>query len=496
MPKRSPAAWLFAVALLLLMTAVVDRWRPSFDGGIYIALGRSLASGEGYRYLSHGYSKFPPGLPLLLAGLELLGGRSFFLMRAAMAVFAALAISLAYLLLREALPRSLAFAIAIVTLFNAPLWRESTEILSDLPFMATVFGTLLLLAKEARSPSGGKALAIAVLLLLAFLFRTAALPLLPLVLVVGLVRPYGPTLLRRLLVVLPSLVFLAFWTARPRFIENPFPSGFPEASSYIHELLAADWRNPESEAGGIETLVARVRSNGSFHLGVLSNLLTGFALDRLLPKILTGGWWAVGFLLALRRGRPGALFTLLYVLLYLLWPAQEPRFLLVLLPILVAQALEPLLDAAGRFRLPVARDPARRGPLFASLALTLVMAAPHLPGIVRFVRDEHREPYLERGALALASALASFEDLIPKDAVVVTDRAPWVHILSGRRCYAFPRLPDPDRVMDAVLSIGATHVLADDREFAVRFLNPAIVKHRHRFRELGRQGPHILYGVL
>ncbi|MDH3223224.1 MAG: hypothetical protein OEO23_05870, partial [Gemmatimonadota bacterium] len=72
------AAALVAVAYLLLRTAPALTAGAFSDDGVYLALGRALAEGDGFRSMyavgEPVHMKYPPGLPLVYAILWRLGG--------------------------------------------------------------------------------------------------------------------------------------------------------------------------------------------------------------------------------------------------------------------------------------------------------------------------------------------------------------------------------------------------------------------------------------
>src|SRR5687768_2078575 len=60
---------LFILMGLLYLAGFNGQWRPEPDSGLYLTIGRNLASGEGYTYHGHSHRLVFPGLPLIFAGL-------------------------------------------------------------------------------------------------------------------------------------------------------------------------------------------------------------------------------------------------------------------------------------------------------------------------------------------------------------------------------------------------------------------------------------------
>src|SRR5256885_1394784 len=75
-PRAVPAdreavrVWAIPVAVILAMYLLLVNpyWVPGGDSELYLAAGRSLALGEGYRFNGQRVNISPPGWPLVLAG--------------------------------------------------------------------------------------------------------------------------------------------------------------------------------------------------------------------------------------------------------------------------------------------------------------------------------------------------------------------------------------------------------------------------------------------
>ena len=70
----SPQAWriwigVVAACLFLYLLTYNVYWVPGGDSELYVALARSLAQGNGYKFNGSHVSISPPGWPLLLAGV-------------------------------------------------------------------------------------------------------------------------------------------------------------------------------------------------------------------------------------------------------------------------------------------------------------------------------------------------------------------------------------------------------------------------------------------
>ncbi|RKY00634.1 hypothetical protein DRP77_11160, partial [Candidatus Poribacteria bacterium] len=85
----------------------------------------------------------------------------------------------------------------------------------------------------------------------------------------------------------------------------------------------------------------------------------------------------------------------------------------------------------------------------------------------------------------------------PPDAVVVSERPPWVYLLSGRKTFGFPWVPRPEEVIGFIREIGANYVIATPVTYLTgRYLLPAIKSRPDMFEEVYRKGGNIVYRVV
>ncbi|MGW8265162.1 MAG: hypothetical protein ACWGSQ_02275, partial [Longimicrobiales bacterium] len=136
------APWAFSALLLVLGLGIWEIFPPGIwhDDGVYVLLGKSLAEGEGLRYLGVPgmplAPKFPPLYPLVLSLVWLVGPRfpenAGFLGGLNLLLFAgAGGLFLAYLRKGLGLSLSMAGAVGFLTFLSPPLWRVVMVPLSE-----------------------------------------------------------------------------------------------------------------------------------------------------------------------------------------------------------------------------------------------------------------------------------------------------------------------------------------------------------------------------
>lgn len=445
------------------------------DDGVYAALGRAIARGEGYRltYLpgSPVAVKYPPGLPALLAIPWLLGGgipglRA--LIGIVQPVICGAAAAILWWLGRRRLEVSPVVAGVLVIgpfLLDAAIVYYSIPIAE--PYLIAGWATVLLLVDRlARHPpetvATRPAIALGLTLAVTALFRSAGLVLLPAVLI-SLALRRRP---RRELAVCAAaalLPLIAWWLLHAHWMSVGPLATLPDERSYLRYVLLD---HPASAAA------MAFRSLGSNSVEYALDLV-GWLAGRPIPAGLAIAGLAAALVIgAVRqaRRRPELVWTVAaYLAAVWLWPFTQDRLLLPVLPfagLLAAHGLESALAAR----------PARwRHAVYAALGLaaagvglrqyglrrTAVQAA--LAGAaVRPIDDSPRRILLRNSAYALRVASWLRAHSTMEDRVLVEFPAA-EYLYTGR--LAIPSAPAELRFGVSTFAIPggylAGHILAD-----------------------------------
>jgi hypothetical protein len=324
------APWLFAALTLVLGLALWEPFPPGIwhDDGVYVLLGRSLAQGDGLRYVGIPGEplapKFPPLYPLFLAlvwtlaprfpeNAGLLGGLNLLLLSAAAGVF------LAFLRRALKVPLPLAAGVTFLAWISPNLWRVTLVPLSEPLFVLTLTLALWAGTRLERGGGGGE---LGVFLLaggLAFHARTLG--------VAVLLGGVAALALRRrlrmaLLTLLGSVAVVLPWALWSRWAARSIPPSLRDIlGPYGGWLFGEMFRDPVAYG-------AYLLENARHLLArVLALLLPGIVeptlwMGLVLMPILVLGLWEVG------RRSPVIPATLAFGLLVLLaWPFQDIRLL-------------------------------------------------------------------------------------------------------------------------------------------------------------------------
>ena len=473
------------------------------DNAIYMILGKSLAAGTGYRniYLPDApvHTQYPPGFPLMLAGVTLLCGGINVLASKLLVVLTGIGAMFFIYRLCELTFRKRAWPVMVLFASLPTLVENNHWVLSEIPFLLVTMAALFCLvladqrptrAVAARLRMGACGLAVA-----ACFIRTAGVAVVLGVLLFFLVRHRYRDL------VLLLLLFAA--TTIPWQLHNTRAS---HAQPYFEQLLAKNPYFPEQGRAGIADWVTRVWLNLRDYVAR--------AIPRMLFPTREDSWYeaiagiilslpmALGFFLSFRKSAPaapaqklagtapawqlasaapvrqfGALQScaVFAAPLLLCWPhvwASE-RFLLPFLPLVVVflfYGVDWLGAKLGWRRF----APAFIGALV--LANTVHMASLARKAVsdnLGYLRGDRYSGY-EIDWRRYFEAIDWIKET-PADAVVLARKPEFVYLLSGRRSFCYPFSDDHAEVKSAILR--SQYVLVDNfrwTDLTVRVVGPVL----------------------
>jgi hypothetical protein len=479
-----------AVAVAGVVSAVaIPTPHPGGDNAGYLALAHSLTQGTGYTELWDPglvpHTKYPPVLPLVLAGFMALGVQSWFTLKLLVAASAvSLAVLLAFLWVTERRGPVFGGLVAIPVLLSAGWLQASRWILTEPLFLVFTLGCLVA-AERALGPEGGEEvppsarrallLGVAGLLgVLAFFTRSAGLPLvMALLAALLLARRF-----RAGAVLGGSFALLAgAWVFRGRRGGE---------GAYQNEFWMANPYDPELGTIGIGGLLVRMWENLRLYVGeVLPREWWGAAeLPWLLALggILLSGLAVAGWIRRLRpRPGPAELFVPLYLGLILLWPQvwSGDRFLLPLYPFVLFWAGEVIWDGVRRWGRGAAAGAA--SVAFVLLTLPSVAAWLELADDASACRRAATEDVFRchgAGVMEFRDAAAWAGANLPDDAVVVNRKPRIFYVLGGTPGRIFPFSRDPDVLLAEADELGARFLLLDRVDGISGYYLPFVIEAR------------------
>ncbi len=390
-PPRAALAALTAVVAVTLLSAVRSAWTIDPDASLYVSLARSIAADGTYQVGGVVHAKYPPGLPLLLAGVvRLAGPEAYAAMHAVLVACLLWAVVASHALARRlGLSSSAALAVAMAVGVSQTLFELSIVYLrTEVPFLACTLFAILAgwRALDGRS-SPAWVVAAGLLSIAAVSLRLSGVALAaPFAL--ALLRPGASRTTRARAAILAGCVLLAVIGWRIHATRAAQTS--PEPVNYASEFLAVEPRdlskiirvdNPPVTAGDLFDRVVRNTEVLARSTAVLVSNVDR-ASSRLPVGLLLLGTVLLGFhrMFWNRDPRPhsreAAAYALAMIVVHLLWPFdQQERFYVPILPFMLIGAgtgVRALADAASRL---AASDAGRRSVTLASVALFLVLAA-------------------------------------------------------------------------------------------------------------------------
>lgn len=319
----------------------------SSDSSLYIGLSRSILEKCAYEFNFESHTHFPPGFPLILAGLSWVFGNHYVVFIRALAVIGMLALLASYHLLCRTENKAFALVACLIVGTSGYYFQAVTQVVgSDVPYFFA--STLALLLAMKLSVAQNRLERVVVLfgllicLILSVLIRTVGVSLLVgmgawLVLKLVFRRNDALYCLKTFVPVLMSgALVLTVWIMWSQHAKSEIENRGGRARTYIDNFWAKDPHQPELGRATVSDLLFRVGDNLVIHAAHIAEMLTRvpwvqklwyspFVLSVL---VLISLGWARSLGAGNREGFAPWYFSA-YVFVYLCWPFDEgSRFML------------------------------------------------------------------------------------------------------------------------------------------------------------------------
>jgi len=431
-PTRRQVAVVAVLVGLLYAFAVNDQWRFGNDSALYLSVGRSLAGGQVLRFDGSGTpAGGSPGVPILVAVSYKVFGEALWPLNLLMSAMGFAAAVLTYRIVRFDRSRRTALNVFLLTSLSVALYVRSLSIESDVPALFFLTAALWSLQKFTRGR--WRWLPVGVVMLLAFTAMRLVGGVIVMAVAVALVlQRCRLPLWKRLvggLAIAGSLAAAALVGQWLFGLEEPIVGGYLRAiSGRFTEYV--DWGNLYRQ-----TLLEFPPS--------CFKLFTGQTLPPAAsaPVLLLV---AYGALRALKsRKMLIVLPPLVYIgMLIFLWGEPAPRYLILVLPLVVYLFVDGILALAGAVLSIRPYGPYGRrehnAQVYASIAVAVFLSA-NLPKVLREgVWKSHHGRFaevVEHGKLSRWQPVADFlknQELAPNEVILTADAAV-VDFLTNRR---------------------------------------------------------------
>ena len=376
--------WLFVLVALLYIGSFNGRWRLGLDTANYRGLALNIAAGKGYVFGDWAPKQIYPGFPYILAGIEYALGPAHrtpslaedqrllgpSLATSASVLFvlacAAAALLLIYKLIRLHYPTWVATTVTCGVGTNSVFLQHSQELLTDVPFLLGVVGSLYGWEKLKRAGTPRERYRAAVVLIPGLTLAASLRPTFWILIVCwGAVCAWGLITGPRRFYAFCLLVLLGIWTS-------------------IHGI------HPLS--GGYEREAMDVIPNAPAHLGprlyyiLHDQLPTAVFGERLAPFSVVGSLLVLGSTLLLFRRHAMWVMMVFVTFAVTTLLSAAPRYYTMVLPVLMLGWVV-MLCAAGR------RLPRIWGEVLLAGGLALVTLN-NLSASVHFFIEQHRGDHL------------------------------------------------------------------------------------------------------
>jgi len=424
------------------------------DNAEFVILARSLAAGNGVRYINHPdnrpATKYPLGFPAMLAGWIMVFGDSVVSMKVCVLACYVAAVGLTFGVAKKLMGWSYGLVASGFVATSAIVASYSHQVLSDVPYMVfSLAGIYLLLCRDRSRRYLVAGLAVCIW---ALVVRSAGMSLV----LAAVVFLFLKGRKREAFAVIGAAVLVSvLWSLRNYALTG-------EGSRYMQVLLSANPYDPDIGMLTLTGLARRVFANAGGYLG---GLLPVTILPTLMRSSPGGGAAPLSILVSVlvllvaafggyglrKKGLLLGLYMLAYFAVYLVWPEvwKSERFMVPVAPVLAIFLVYGLKVILTYF------DIRRVVILGACTALVLT----NLVSLSNFARRQRGYPIGWARYLETAQWAASNTD----PASVVMCRKPFLfNLFSNRRTIAYPFTRDKQAMREYLLEARPDFIVLDN----------------------------------
>jgi hypothetical protein len=424
------------------------------DNAEFVILARSLAVGNGIRYINHPdkrpATKYPLGFPAMLAGWSLGFGQSVVSMKVCVLVCYVAAVALTFGVAAKLMGWTYGLVASGLVALSAIVVSYSHQVLSDIPYMMfSLVSIYLLLSRDRGRKYLAAGLAVCVW---ALVVRSAGMSLVLAAVVFLFLKGKKKEAVATL--VAAALVSV-LWSLRNYSLTG-------EGSRYMQVLLSANPYDPDIGMLTFTGLVSRVFTNARGYLG-------GLLPVTILPSVIRsrpgGGGGALTILVSVlvlivsglgayrlrKRGLLLVLYMLAYFAVYLVWPEvwKSERFMVPVAPVLAIFFIGGLAAVLAYFDI-------RRAVILGVLG---ALVATNLVSLSTYVRRQRG--YTIGWVRYLETAQWAGSNTNP-DSIVMCRKPFLFHLFSERKTIAYPFTRDKQAMREYLLEARPDFIVLDN----------------------------------
>ena len=504
-PKKKNAFTLFTFPLFWLKLIIIGQmvllgiqFAPTIstngDDAVYYILGKSLASGQGYRdiHLVHSpvTSSYPVVFPAFLAITHFFTDTPLFAKTLVMCLGSLL--TLASLYLFRIWTKWYIVPLLILIGSSAVLNEHAIELLSEIPYALLTVLSLLLLEKSYREPHRKLLFWLAVFAsVLPMNCRSIGIAFSGAFIIANLINKKYRFVIAHCAVLAAAIVFFKMLTSWN--------------TPYVLQLLQVNNYDPEQGYASVSQMIERVFTN-------ISNYSSQILPDALIPSFTrahAGVARPLGVCLSLLIGvgcardlflpsRLISFYAIFYCGVLSLWQTQwsSGRFLAGIMPFLFFLlfagistvwefSIEVTKQTVGAIGAMFGKRPLSRLSTMHVTVLTVLAVVFALDNIGAQVSYGDQRKQSTRDWANFNSCADWIRLNTPKDAIVVSRKAELVYLRSHRQGMLYPFSHDKEKVIAEIKKQGATYILVDGFFWTgttQRYLYPALAAHPELYR--------------
>ncbi len=493
----SPTFWLkFIIVgqMVLLGLQFTPDISTNGDDAVYYILGKSLATGQGYRNIHLAGSPISTSYPIVFPGF--LAITHFFthtplVAKILVACLGCIATLASFYLFRMWASRYLVPLLLLISSLSV-MNQHALELLSEIPYVVLTLLSLILLEKSLKSPQRKGLFWIAIFVsVLPMNCRSIGMAYSAAFIIAGILNKKYRYALAHCIVLAASIIAFKMLTSWN--------------TVYILQLLQVNSYDPEQGYASLSEMITRVLTN-------ITKYSSEILPDALLPSFVHGNPGIakpLGICMSLLVGvgcartfflpfRLIGLYAVFYCGILSLWQAQwsSGRFLAGIMPFLLflmflgistvwEGAVKIKNHTPGVLRALFLNNPVSgisRIHLSVLWALALVLT---IDNIGFQVQNADQRKQLSADWINFFSCADWIRENTPKDAIVVSRKTEHVYVRSGRQGMLYPFSRDKAAVIADIKNKHASYILVDNffwTQTTQRYLYPALSEHPELYR--------------
>ena len=486
--------------LVFYLFTLNNDWIPSQDSAVYITLGKSLSAGQGYTCMGYTHVNYPFLFPLTLAPIIELFGVNFFLMRLLVILMGVGALGLVFLLFKQIMGPRWGLVLMLLTGASEYHYFYSHHILSDIPY--TFFSFLALWYYFTKNPeqSGRRStFVLAGLMLTAYFTRTVGVTLVVAIILDELLRNQKK---QAILLIVIFLIPVGLWSYRNMTVprEKQVPVSRGEPIDYFHEFFSRDLTDKEVGYIGLEDLGKRILRNAIMSRRATTILILSYSYESILSARIISVLLLVGFLWCLFKRRTVIeYYIFLYILIRLVWPRMPViRYFVPIYPFLLYYLFTGISVIAGSLskRSKFLNKLNRGVREHMIVMLGILMLGTHLKMNVWMFNHLQNAGYYREPVKNFLSSIEWVTRNTRMEDNIVSDRAPWVYLFSGRKTFSYALINEAEVVLDSIRQKGANYMITGRVTGYGYYLNLALTAYPQLFSEVYRKGDSAVYKIV